>query len=201
MIAGGVALYLAALTKQTALVYLLAAVIGLAFEIPGQAGGDPRHGRAVGPRRNGPGGLLVGGAELRRGPCWASRATPATFASWWQTIRVVATADPEFFVLTATGIAFWSTGPRREPRLIALAVLLLGSALITCAKRGSADNYFLGMRSVAALAAGGLWHELAAPERRARVWHLVAAAAALACLAPAPGRRTPTQSPSSSKST
>ena len=58
-----------------------------------------------------------------------------------------------------------------------LAVLLLASSVVTAAKRGSAENYFLGLRSVAALAVGALWHNMSTSASRPRVWEIVTVAA------------------------
>ena len=67
--------------------------------------------------------------------------------------------------------------------LAVLAAVLLASSLVTAAKRGSAENYFLGMRSVAALAAGPLWHNLSTSRSRSRVWEMVAVVAVIGGMA------------------
>jgi hypothetical protein len=100
--------------------------------------------------------------------------TSADFASWSQTIRSVSLADPEFLVLSAAAFWIWCRCPGKEPPLAALAALLWISSVITAAKRSSAENYFLGVRSIAALGAAALWDQVQAPQLRPRAWHVVA---------------------------
>jgi hypothetical protein len=109
---------------------------------------------------------------------------PFDIESWWRAIMTVAWTDSELFVLTIAGIVFWSRAPKREPMPAVLAALLLASSLVTAAKRGSAENYFLGMRSVAALAAGALWHNLSTSGSRSRLWEKVAVVAVIGGMAP-----------------
>jgi hypothetical protein len=103
--------------------------------------------------------------------------TSADFASWWQTIQRVSLADPEFFALSAAAFWIWCRGPGKEPPLAALTAMLWISSVITAAKRGSAENYFLGVRSIAALGAAALWDRVRAPQLRPQAWHVVASAA------------------------
>jgi hypothetical protein len=169
---GGVLLYFAAMTKQTALVYLVAAVLGLWLEA----------------RRNHAWRILIGVTSALFVTILAVRFSiepnfvvsllgesqmPFDIESWSRTVMTIAWIDSELFVLTIAGIFFWSRGPKREPMPAALAALLLASSLLTAAKRGSAENYFLGMRSVAALAAGTLWHNLSTSGSRSRLWEKV----------------------------
>ncbi|MDR3633670.1 MAG: hypothetical protein P4L84_07520 [Isosphaeraceae bacterium] len=174
--AGALVLYLAAMTKQTALVYLAAAALGLCIE--------GRTRRSLTLLLAVASALLVTVLVVR----WAiepnfvrcllgESTTPFRFHCWWSTVRDVASIDPEFFVLSAAGVALWSTGPRREPGLAALAVLLLAASVLTAAKCGSGTNYFLGVSSVAALAGGALWSEMTLPNSRPKVWQLLAATA------------------------
>jgi hypothetical protein len=175
---GGVLLYFAAMTKQTALVYLVAAVLGLCLEA----------------RRNQAWRILIGvtsalfvtilAVQFSIEPNFVvsligESQTPFDIESWWRTVMTVAWTDPELFVLAIAGIFFWSRGPKREPMPAVLAALLLASSLVTAAKRGSAENYFLGMRSVAALAAGTLWHNLSTSGSRSRLWEKVAVVAVI----------------------
>jgi hypothetical protein len=175
-IASGLALYLAAMTKQTALVYLAAAALGLYFE------GRPRRGLILFVAVTSALSITVVAVQWLVEPTFArcllgESTTPFRFQCWWGTVRDVASKDPEFFVLTAAGIILWSTGPRQEPALIALAVLLLTASMLTAAKCGSGMNYFLGVSSVAALAGGALWSEMTLPSSRPKVWQLLAATA------------------------
>jgi hypothetical protein len=168
----GVLLYFAAMTKQTALVYLLAAVFGLCLEA----------------RRKEAWRILIGvmstlfvtilAVQFSIEPNFVvsllgESRMPFDVGSWWRTVMTVASVDSELFVLTIAGIFLWSRGPKREPMPAVLATLLLAASLVTAAKRGSAENYFLGMRSVAALAAGTLWHNLSIPGSRSRLWEKI----------------------------
>jgi hypothetical protein len=179
---GGVLLYCAAMTKQTALVYLVAAVLGLCLD--GQ--------------RNQAWRILVGVTSALFVTILAVRFSiepnfvvsllaesrmPFDLESWWRSVMTIASTDPELYVLTIAGIFFWSRGPTKEPMLAVLAAVLLASSLVTAAKRGSAENYFLGMRSVAALAAGPLWHNLSTSRSRSRVWEMVAVVAVIGGMA------------------
>ena len=174
--AGGLSLWLAAATKQTALVYLLAGVIGLFLQA--------KRVRALAVLAGVTTPLLMTVLavhyfiEPNFAACMLGEArTAADFASWWQTIRGVSLADPEFFALSAAAFCIWCRGPRKEPSLAALAALLWVSSVITAAKRGSGDNYFLGVRSIAALGAAALWDQVRATGLRPRAWHVVASAA------------------------
>ena len=208
---GGVSLYFAAMTKQTALVYFLAAVLGLSIEA--------RPKQAL---------LILAGVTLALlatvlivqlgiqpnfvASLLGESQMPYDFKSWWSTVRTVSLADPEFFFLTIAGIVIWSSGPRRgadcgttliwtdeptpvksvlsvgakltesvwEPKLAVLTALVVAAGLVTATKRGSAENYFLGMRCVTALAAGVLWHSLATKAPRPRVWEVLTLAAVVA---------------------
>ncbi len=179
---GGVLLYFAAMTKQTALVYLVAAVLGLCLEA----------------RRNQAWRILISVTSALFVTILAVRFSiepnfivsllgesrmPFDIESWWRTVMTVAWTDSELFVLTIAGIVCWSRGPKREPMPAVLAALLLASSLVTAAKRGSAENYFLGMRSVAALAAGTLWHNLSTSGSRSRLWEKVAVVALIGGMA------------------
>ena len=180
-IAAGLLFCLAAMTKQPTLVYVGAAALGLFLE------GRPRRAWM----------LIAGVTSTLLGTVltvqWllepnfvrcllGESRTPLQFQAWWDTVQVVATTDPEFFVLTASGLVLWTTSRKREPGLARLAVLILTAALLTAAKWGSGPNYFLGVNAVAALAAGALWFETTRPDSRPRAWQLLAAVAALAGL-------------------
>ena len=176
-IAAGLILYLAAMTKQTALVYVAAAAFILYHE--GQAR------RAMILLAGVTSALLVTVVTVQ----WllepnfvlcllGESRTPLRFQSWWNTVWIVATTDPEIFVLTAAGLVLWTTGRTREPGLTALALIVLTAALFTVAKCGSGPNYFLGVSSVAALAGGALWFELSDPKSRPKAWQLLAVVAA-----------------------
>ena len=176
-IAAGLMLYLAAMTKQTALVYVAAAAFSRHQE------GQDR--RALILLAGVTSALLVTVATVQwlfepnfvRCLLGESR-TPLRFQSWWNTVRIVATTDPEIFVLTAAGLVLWTSGRKTERGLTALALIVLSAALFTVAKCGSGPNYFLGVSSVAALAGGALWFEMTDPNSRPTVWQILAVVAA-----------------------
>jgi hypothetical protein len=182
-IAACLLLYLAAMTKQTTLVYVGAAALGLCL--------DDRARRALMLFAGVTSTLLITVMSVQwllepnfvRCLLGESR-TPFGLESWWRTVRTVVTTDPEFFVLTAAGLVVWTTGRKREPGLTALALIVLTATLFSAAKCGSAPNYFLGVSSVAALAAGALWFEMTGPNSRPKAWQLVAVLAAGAGLVP-----------------
>ena len=178
---GGVLLYLAAMTKQTALVYLVAALFGLYFE------GRGKQARVILAGVTSVLLLTVLAVRFSVEPnfvrCLLGESrTPADFETWWNATKSIAVADPEFFILTVAGIVIWSRGPRRQPMLAMLAALLFAACFVTAAKCGSAQNYFLGMRSVAALAAGDLWLDLTTSTSRPRGWEIVTVAAVVGAL-------------------
>ena len=173
---GGVLLYLAAMTKQTALVYLLAVVLGLCLEARAKQAWVILVGVTSALLMT----ILVVRFSIEPNfvVCLLGESRiPVDFESWWHTISTIAVTDPELFILTIAGIVTWSRGPTREPMTAVLAVLLLASSVVTAAKRGSAENYFLGLRSVAALAVGALWHNMFTSASRPRVWEIVTVAA------------------------
>jgi hypothetical protein len=171
---GGVLLYLAAMTKQTALAYLLAALLGLYLEGRGKQARNIFMGVA-------PALLLTVlvvqfAVEPNFVRCLLGESrTPIDFATWWDATATISIVDPEFIILTLAGVALWSRGARKEPMLTMLAVVLFAACFLSAAKRGSAQNYFLGMRSVAALAGGALWQSIARATRP-RVWEMVTVA-------------------------
>jgi hypothetical protein len=180
-ITAGLVLYLAALTKQTTLVYVGAAALGLYLEC--------RTRRAIILFAGVTSTLFVTVVTVR----WSvepnfvrcllgESRTPLAFQSWWNTVYLVATIDPELFVLTAAGLVLWTTGRKREPGLTALALIALTASLVTAAKCGSSPNYFLGVGSVAALAGGALWFEMTGPNASPKTWQLLAGLAAAAGL-------------------
>ena len=172
-IAAGLILCLAAMTKQTTLVYFGAAAISLYLK------GQWR--RAF---------ILIAGVTTTilvtvtvvqwliepnfvRSLLGESR-TPRTLEAWWDTVRTVASIDPELFVLAAAGVFLWITDCKREPGLAALALVIFTTELLTAAKRGSAPNYFVGACYVSALAGGVLWFEMTQANARPKAWQLFA---------------------------
>jgi hypothetical protein len=182
-IAAGLMLYLAAMTKQTTLVYVGAAAIGLYLEGRARRASTLLAGVSMALL------LTVMAVQWLLEPnfvrCLLGESrTPLRFHSWWSTVRIVATIDPEYFVLTAAGLVLWTTGRKKEPGLTGLALIVLTATLFTVAKCGSAPNYFLGVSSVAVLAAGSLWFEMTEPRSRPKAWLLLAVFAVGAGLLP-----------------
>jgi hypothetical protein len=177
VIIAGMMLYLAAMTKQTALVYIGAAALSLYHE------GRARRALILLVWVTATLLLTVVTVQWLFEPnfvrCLIGESrTPLRFQSWWSTVRLVAITDPEFFVLTAAGLVLWTTGRKREPGLTALALIVLTATLFTVAKCGSGPNYFLGVSSIAALAGGALWFEMTEPNTSVKAWQLLAVVAA-----------------------
>lgn len=75
-------------------------------------------------------------------------------------VSLVAGRSPELFVLSFAGLILWLRRTTRDVPLASLAAVLVSAGLVTCFKFGSDSNYFLGMRLIAALAAGATWRLL-----------------------------------------
>lgn len=86
--------------------------------------------------------------------------TPLAWSQWLAAIQYLLTSSPDLLVISAAGTIAWIRS--RETALAVLAIAVLGVSLATAAKLGSDLNYFLGLRSVEALALGKLWHSAAA---------------------------------------
>jgi hypothetical protein len=59
--------------------------------------------------------------------------------------------------LAVLGLGFWTSKGGRDVPLATLAVVLLAGSIVSSAKVGSDQNYFLGLRLVSAMAGGALW--------------------------------------------
>jgi hypothetical protein len=174
--AGCALLVLAVLTKQTAVIFLLAGAVALLL-----AGQRRRAGEVLG------GGLaalalIVGVMTLTLEPNFATSLlgegrTPWVAAGRIETLRLLTTYDPDLLVFPALGLLAWNLGPAREVKMTTLAVVVFASGFVATAKYGSGVNYYLSLRVVEACAVGWLWH--AARVRRA--WQLVPLAA-VACV-------------------
>ena len=175
-IAAGLLLCLAPLTKQTALVYLVAAALGLCLD------GRKRRGLVLLAGVSATLAATVAVVQWRFEPNFARSLlgdshTPFRFAAWWGAMSDVATMDPEFFVLIAAGLVLWNVGQKREPALSALAIVLLAASLVCVAKIGSAANYFIGVGYIAALAGGTFYFEMTRAHVQPKAWQFVAAVA------------------------
>lgn len=154
-VAGTTLLALAVLTKQTAVLYLIAT--GLAW----LARGRPRMALAIA----GGGAAATAAAivaltlivepRMARdilGEAFLPWTLPGWLALWERVIRLA----PELPVLVAAGAWLWAAGPCRDPALLALAATQAIGVLILPAKTGADLNYWLAWRAVATLAAGAL---------------------------------------------
>jgi hypothetical protein len=170
-LAGCGALILAALTKQTAAVFLLAAAIALAAE---------------GRRREAWG--VLGGclavlcalilavsllAEPNFAPSLAGEAKiPWSRGTWLAVIRLVGTRSPDLLILPVVGLWLWlglGRGiPSWEIRAATLTIVLLASSLGLSWKLGADVNYYLSLRAAEALAVGALWHAASGARGRGR---------------------------------
>ena len=183
---GGAVLVLAILTKQTTVIYLLAASVALGFE------GQWRRGVWLGVGSSIALAVVVGGVTLFFEPNFAASlagesATPMDRGPALETLTRLVRLSPDTLVLPVIGLGLWLLGPagRRNGRLAALAVLLLAYSFATSAKRGSDLNYYLGLRAVEGLAVAALWQAGATASGRARAG--LALALLLACVAVVPG--------------
>jgi len=152
-----VLLALAFLTKQTAAVWLLAAILALLVEK------DSRR-RA----------LLLGGATFV-----TIATTVALLAAFYEPtilsnlfgqggvpfnavqgigiLLILVNRSPEILFFAFLGCGLWMSRRYRDRALVILTIVWLASATFFCAKRGSDLNYFAPLRIVEALAAGTLF--------------------------------------------
>lgn len=184
---GGGLLVLAIFTKQTTVLFLLAAALGWAAE------GDWRRGlrllvgvSAAAALVAGAGTLLVA-ANFARSLMGESK-TPWAFASFARTLQRAATLCPDLLFFPLLGLGIWlskRTG-RREWRPAILAAVVLASSIGLAAKRGADLNYYLSLRVVEALAIGATWRAWSLSSSRAKSTGL-AAATLVGCLTMGPG--------------
>ncbi len=180
-------LALAVLTKQTAVVFLVAAALASAVE--------GRWRRA--------GGVLGGGSALLFAlvvaitvlfePNFAASIageakSPWVVGEWLRTLRRLVETSPDLLLVTAIGVWLWTgrgagTG---DVRWAVLAVVLVGSGLVMSAKYGADLNYFLSLRATESLAIGTLWHARRTAKGRRRSV-AISAAAGLALVSLLPG--------------
>lgn len=184
---GGLILVLAILTKQTAALFLGAAVLAWWCD------GHWRRGAAVGLGVAAVVGAVVGMVTLGMAPSFAGSLlgdaqTPWSLWSWRLTISRLVASSPDVVVFPTLGLILWGlrwTG-RRETALLVLATLILVTSFVTSAKRGSDLNYCLSLRVVECLAVGALWRSWALATTRLRAGGLLVAAL-IGCLTVVPG--------------
>lgn len=145
-VAAGILLGLACLTKQTAGVYAVAAVLALWLDDR-----DGRRSLLVGATAAGTTALIVALAALRGEPhilpsLFGQTAVPLDGGQHLGILWLLTRTSPDLLWFTVLGCWFWIRGPSEEPKLAILAVVVLGAAFVTSAKLGSDLNYFLGLR-------------------------------------------------------
>ena len=191
---GGLVLILAIFTKQTAAIFLGAAVLGWFAE------GNWRRGLTLGAGVALGVGAIVGLVTWKFEPNFAGSLlgdsqTPWSLWSWNLTMSRFVASSPDALFFPAVGLVLWSVGAtgRREPALAVLAAVLLLTSVVTSAKLGSDMNYCLSLRVVECLAVGALWQGWRRASGRWRPATL-AVLALLGCLTAAPGVRISWQS-------
>jgi hypothetical protein len=174
----------AALTKQTAGVFLVARAIALCA--------SGRKGRAAAVLVGGLGllGAVVAAVSLLGEPNFlpsllGEGGTPFDVATWGMIARGVASLCPDLVAFAIIGLAFWNRRRPRDVDAIVLTTLLLATCVATAGKKGAAFNYLLNLRIVEAMAVGALWDAARSAAPRARA--PLAAAACLGALSLVPG--------------
>ena len=180
-------LVLAILTKQTAVVFLMAAAFASAVE-----GHWRRAWGVLG------GGLallfaLVVAITVLSEPNLAASIvgdakSPWIVSEWLRTLRRLVELSPDLVLIPAIGLWLWTGrgAGTRDVRWAVLAIVLLGTSLGMSAKYGADLNYFLSLRVPESLAIGTLWHAGRTAKGRRRSAAL-SAAAALAIIVMVPG--------------
>jgi hypothetical protein len=184
--ATGVALLvLAILTKQTAVVFLLAAALATLVA------GEKRRGLGILGAAAGLMIVVVVVVTILREPNFArslvgERVMPWSFPTWLTAIRRILVSCPELLLFPAIGLWLW-LGDGSRPRAVrpaSLVLVLLASSLILSAKLGADINYYLSLRVAEGFAVGALWHAAhsAATDRHPRRRSaLLAATTLVAC--------------------
>jgi hypothetical protein len=154
--AGLILLSLAILTKQTALIFLLAATAVLALTHgPRRAGMFLASGLAAI-------ALVIGVATAWFEPLFATSLlgesyTPWDIAYWADQLRELAVKAPDLLIVPAIALPIWLSDRPRRSFAVILWLAVLGSGLVTAAKLGSGLNYFLSLRVIEAIAIGTIW--------------------------------------------
>jgi hypothetical protein len=188
-------LILAVLTKQTAVVFIVAAALAAALS------GQWRRGVFILVATGAGLIVIVAAVNLFFEPYFArslvgDRSTPWRFTTWHLTLRRSVRSSPQLLLLPVVGLWLWiRPGDRSRPRDVRpaiLALLLLAAALGLSAKVGADINYYLSLRVATALAVAALWHAVhadagaTAPERPFRRSAALAMASLLAIAAVVP---------------
>ena len=180
-------LALAILTKQTAVIFLVASAGASAVE------GEWRRAWGV---LAGSASLLIAlvvAITLLSEPNFAASIageakSPWVVSEWLRTLRHLVEFSPDLLLIPAIGLWLWTRrgAETREVRWAVLAIVLLAGSVVMSAKYGADLNYFLSLRAPEALAIGTLWHAGRA-EKGGRRSASLCTAAGLAMLALVPG--------------
>jgi hypothetical protein len=162
---GSALLVLAVLTKQTAAVFLLAAVATLLALGRGRRALAVLLGCLVAI-----GGIVAAvtvGPEPDFAPCLLGEVrTPFDLGHWLTTLGRLVRLAPDLLVLPLAGLVLWGAGRAEDRKPAILTLVLLGAGLVTSGKKGADLNYVLSLRVVAALATGALWGAVQDPAAR-----------------------------------
>jgi hypothetical protein len=143
----GLLFVLAALTKQTAGIFLVASVLALVLE------GKRSQAMALGLGGLAAIGLAVGILTLAVEPGLARGliseiGTPINTFFWKQVLGRIARESPALFVIPLMALPIWWNGENDDRRWAVLSLVLMATSLLTSAKLGSDVNYFLNLRLV-----------------------------------------------------
>ncbi len=180
-ILGAALLTVAILTKQTAALYLLAAILGClaerqyrpAFRITAISVVGLAFASVILTTSSGP---LFLKSIVQEGQ------TPLSAVEWTRIAGRLATFSPELLIVSVAGLVWWFSHNERG-MFVAMATLLAGS-LLTAFKLGADLNYFLPLRTTCALAAGTLWAAAQRSFRERAAWSTAAIAAAVLVMMP-----------------
>ncbi|WP_165228493.1 ArnT family glycosyltransferase [Aquisphaera insulae] len=158
LVAAAILLACAVLTKQTTLIFLFAACLGLVAER------EWRRALALFGATAGILAVVVGLVTLLIEPRFVSSLmgesrTPWDAATLVKTFSQVWSQSPDLLIFGVAGLVAWIVGAtgRRDPALAVLAAVLLASSVGLAAKQGAAVNYYLSLRLLEGLAVAALW--------------------------------------------
>jgi hypothetical protein len=95
-------------------------------------------------------------------------------------MRLLLDRSPEILFFALVGCGMWINQQYKDRALLILTALWLAAAVFTCAKRGSSLNYFIPLRLTEAIAAGTLCAAALRSESHRLVWAVLTTAAAVA---------------------
>jgi len=156
LVLGGLLLVVAVFTKQTAGLYTLAAVLALAWSGRRSATISLAVGTAVASL------VILFGVTWTIEPnftrdFFGESGTPIALEDWLSVLKLLVQNGPEILTFLVAGLVIWLGRHPREVPFAALALVLTFGSLLAALKSGADQNYFLGLRLVAALGAGAVW--------------------------------------------